>query len=369
MASYHKAVAIKSEFAEAHNNLGGALRDLRKMGEAVASYHKALAIKPDYAEAHFNLGNALKGLGKLDEAVASYHKALAIKPDFVQANFNLGNVLKDLGRLDEAIECPKRADPGTAYQNLSATLLEYYYRKRDREEFERHLERISKNQQFNFQAASVSAFVSHQLGTRNSYKFCDDPVDLVAVYDLLDAGDVSPDLITEIETAVENNTGNEQFLPGHISPGFKSSGNLFVEKFPFVETLEQVIRRCVGSFVQQRNHNQSRLFRDWPTEYVLDGWYVRLLKGGEITSHVHEGGWLSGVFYVRVPAEKENNAGNIEFTLHGYDLPVIRDDFPSRIVTTQPGRLVLFPSSLPHRVFPFSENQERIGISFDIVPA
>jgi len=35
----------------------------------------------------------------------------------------------------------------------------------------------------------------------------------------------------------------------------------------------------------------------------------------------------------------------------------------------QPGRLVLFPSSLPHRVFPFSENQERISISFDIVPA
>jgi len=75
------------------------------------------------------------------------------------------------------------------------------------------------------------------------------------------------------------------------------------------------------------------------------------------------------VFYVRVPVEKENAAGNIEFTLHGYDLPVIRDDFPSRVVTTQPGLLVLFPSSLPHRVLPFSENQERISIAFDMVPA
>ena len=134
------------------------------------------------------------------------------------------------------------------------------------------------------------------------------------------------------------------------------------------EHLEQVIRSCIGSFVQQHNNNQGRLFNDWPAEYILDGWYIRLLKGGEITAHTHQG-WLSGVLYLRVPVEKKNNAGNIEFTLQGYDLPVVRNDFPRQVVTTQPGRLVLFPSSLPHRVFPFSEKQERLSIAFDIVPA
>ncbi|MFP6756462.1 MAG: putative 2OG-Fe(II) oxygenase [Alphaproteobacteria bacterium] len=34
----------------------------------------------------------------------------------------------------------------------------------------------------------------------------------------------------------------------------------------------------------------------------------------------------------------------------------------------KPTRLVLFHSSLPHRVFPFSENKKRISIAFDIVP-
>ena len=92
-----------------------------------------------------------------------------------------------------------------------------------------------------------------------------------------------------------------------------------------------------------------------------------MLSGGDITAHVHQG-WLSGTFYVRVPAKKENDAGNIEFTLHAWDLPVVRDDFPRRIVATKPGRLVLFPSSLPHRVLPFSEGQERISIAFDIIP-
>ena len=70
-----------------------------------------------------------------------------------------------------------------------------------------------------------------------------------------------------------------------------------------------------------------------------------------------------------VPKENRNDAGNIEFTLNGYDMPIIRDDFPRQVVTTKPGRMVLFPSSLPHRVIPFSENQERISIAFDIVPS
>ena len=36
--------------------------------------------KPDYADAHSNLGNALKEEGRLDEAVASYHRALELNP-------------------------------------------------------------------------------------------------------------------------------------------------------------------------------------------------------------------------------------------------------------------------------------------------
>jgi tetratricopeptide (TPR) repeat protein len=109
VASYHKALAIKPNYSKAHNNLGIALQDLGKLDEAVASYHKALAIKPDFPEAHNNLGNALKDLWKLDEAVASYRKALALNPDYAKAHYNLGIALQDLGRQEEAFACRRRA--------------------------------------------------------------------------------------------------------------------------------------------------------------------------------------------------------------------------------------------------------------------
>ena len=46
-----------------------------KLDEAVACCRRALELKPDYAEAHYNLGIALKDQGKLDEAVACYRRA------------------------------------------------------------------------------------------------------------------------------------------------------------------------------------------------------------------------------------------------------------------------------------------------------
>ena len=123
VACYRRALELKPDYAEAHNNLGNALKDQGKLDEAVACYRRALELKPDYAEAHNNLGNALKDQGKLDEAVACYRRALELKPDYAEAHNNLGVALKDQGKLDEAVACYRRAlelkpDYAEAHNNL-----------------------------------------------------------------------------------------------------------------------------------------------------------------------------------------------------------------------------------------------------------
>ncbi len=46
------------------------------------SYRRALLLKPDYPEIHNNLGYALQEQGKLDEAVESYHETLSLQAGF-----------------------------------------------------------------------------------------------------------------------------------------------------------------------------------------------------------------------------------------------------------------------------------------------
>ncbi len=55
------------------------------LAEALANYDKAIALKPDFAQAHNNRGTALQDLNRPAEALASYEKAITLKPDFAQA--------------------------------------------------------------------------------------------------------------------------------------------------------------------------------------------------------------------------------------------------------------------------------------------
>ncbi|HKN72988.1 MAG TPA: tetratricopeptide repeat-containing glycosyltransferase family protein [Terriglobales bacterium] len=104
VACYERALALRPELAEAHHSMGNVLQamnlqaidlqtiDLQtqnedKLDEAVACYERALALKPGYAQAHYNLGCALRSLGKVDEALVQFRRALALQPDYAQAGF------------------------------------------------------------------------------------------------------------------------------------------------------------------------------------------------------------------------------------------------------------------------------------------
>jgi protein O-GlcNAc transferase len=128
-ASYRRALKIKPDYAEAHSNLGNVLKDLGRLDEAVASYRRSIALKPSSAETHNSLGIALKDLGQSGEAVASYRQALALKPDYADAHYNMGNVLKELGQLSDAVASYRRAiefkpNFALAHNNLGTALQE-----------------------------------------------------------------------------------------------------------------------------------------------------------------------------------------------------------------------------------------------------
>jgi tetratricopeptide (TPR) repeat protein len=128
VAAYRRFLNLQPNDAEAHNNLGVALKSLGHLNEAVICHETALRLQPNYPEAHNNLGAALRQQGKIEEAIISYQQALKIKPDYAQAHSNLGNALQQAGRGREAIACYSQAlryQPNyiDAYYNLGITLM------------------------------------------------------------------------------------------------------------------------------------------------------------------------------------------------------------------------------------------------------
>lgn len=100
-ASRH-AIALKPDYAEAHNSLAVALDVQNRRGEAVEAAEKAIALKPDYVEAHINLGNVHMRGGDLDRAKSAYERALAISPQNAMARANLAAALRRRGDLAAA---------------------------------------------------------------------------------------------------------------------------------------------------------------------------------------------------------------------------------------------------------------------------
>ena len=76
MRHYQRALELKPDYAEAHNNWGAALATRGRIDEAIGHYQQALQINPGYAQAHYNLGLALAARGRTDEAAAHYRTAL-----------------------------------------------------------------------------------------------------------------------------------------------------------------------------------------------------------------------------------------------------------------------------------------------------
>jgi hypothetical protein len=113
----YRAQTERGGNARSHYNLGNALGELGRPGEAAAEYRRALALDPALMPAQLNLGGALMAEGRLDEAIAQLERVIALAPGSAPAHSNLGDALAQKGQLDRAIARYREAlalDPGFA---------------------------------------------------------------------------------------------------------------------------------------------------------------------------------------------------------------------------------------------------------------
>lgn len=101
---FDHALKLNPDNFVAHYNLGGALRDIGKIDEAILHFSESRRLKPDYADTNNNLANLLLSKGQFDDSIFLYHEALKLKPDDADFNYNLALALEKQGKPDKALE-------------------------------------------------------------------------------------------------------------------------------------------------------------------------------------------------------------------------------------------------------------------------
>lgn len=97
--------------AESEYNRGVRARVAKDWATAVSAFHHVLALRSDFPDAWNELGYALRNQGRYAESLDAYHEALRLRPDFPEALEYLGEAYVKLGRLDDARRILERLRP------------------------------------------------------------------------------------------------------------------------------------------------------------------------------------------------------------------------------------------------------------------
>ena len=94
---------------------------------------------------------------------------------------------------------------------------------------------------------------------------------------------------------------------------------------PFISKFKIMLEKAVERYIRDLSINSNHPFLLRKVEgFNIDSCWVNFLEPGDFqANHIHDKGWLSGVYYLDEPKVEKNkaNAGWIEFNRSGYKLP------------------------------------------------
>jgi protein O-mannosyl-transferase len=99
-----RAIVLRPDYPEAHNNLGLALTQSGRPGDAIPHLEMSLRLKPNSFRTHNNFGIALAGSGRVEDALRAFERAAALNPALPNIHENWARALVLLGRNAEAEE-------------------------------------------------------------------------------------------------------------------------------------------------------------------------------------------------------------------------------------------------------------------------
>lgn len=332
--------------AKAHSILAQTMSIGDRRGEAVIAARRAAELEPGNALFQEQLADLYAKTGDDDAAEATARRALDLGGSQARPAGILGAALLGLNRPHEAIEWCQlaleldRRGLATSESAAAANLYVAYLK--------------------DGQADAASRLVDlknlvylHKITTPDEYEN-------IAAFN------------EELAEAIQSHPSLRWNPSGYVTRGGAITGNLLLQPSVIFGAMEGAIRNGIEGFSASLTNDPAHYFqRDLARRYRMVMWAVILNQEGFLETHIHEGAWISGVYYVSIPEFKNSSGaeqpGAIEFGRpskhHNMD-----EGSETRVVEPSDGSLVLFPASMFHRTIPFEADAKRICISFNCFP-
>ncbi|TVS09067.1 MAG: hypothetical protein EA417_21195 [Gammaproteobacteria bacterium] len=337
---YEKVLAVVPEHAGAHTSLAMIHQATGDLDSARARMDLALEHLPNHAGFWLNSGAIDRARGDDAAAVAAHERAIELDPDLAAASYNLCALHLAANRAQEAVAvCTRRLAHAPRDSRALA--------------FKAHALEAAGD------LASADALLDHKHFVRHyRLKPPKGHPNLESFNKALGAHiQRHPTLERDASGRTRNGYRTGELLKGRLGP-----------MAAFKRQIEKAIRQYRKELPIEPQHPFTAAA---PRRHRISSWALLLQSGGHEAAHMHPQGWLTGIYYVQLPAgmgaEDESQAGWLEFGRPGADLHV-----PSapriRRVAPREGRLYLFPSYFYHGTLPFPHSRPQISISFDVQP-
>lgn len=379
---YADAVRLKPDFVEAHYNRGNALKAIGKPRDAIDSYRRALDLNPELAPAHHNLGSVFQALEDWDEAEACYRRVLEIAPDAADTHRNLGVVMEksgDLAAAEVAYRAALDLNPGwpLALSNLVPVLFEQGKAGDAFAACDAWLRSVPGD----MQALALKAAAFNETGDARGRdalldydRFVEvrrwDPPEGYASVDAFNAA-LAEHVLAHPTLKVPPTDD-----PTYHHPKLQISEELLAEPHPGaglgpMAELGAMMEQAVAEYLAARPADAGHPFlANPPAKFRISSWAAVLRGAGNLVPHIHLDGYLSGVYYVRIPGVVASGGGKAGWFELGRPPGEIqfRAEPSTRPIQPEEGLMILFPAYFYHGTIPFDSDEIRISIAFDVVP-
>ena len=303
-------------------------------------YQKVTQLYPSQFLGYYNLGRFYQTLGRVDEARQAFEMCLKLVPNAPEAK-------KALNELDAAAN-------HSASSTQDEDGLQGCYSAIEAKQWQLACDRLRALQHHVDHIRWVAAICElpqewqSEFGNPTTYE----PSHLVQTTQLFKTTDgLLTTLIEEIrnlDSLVWNRAGKP------TREGFQTHEILAGGSTAAIRTLNQSLTMLLKSYIEK---GPDLPLTVQPDPDSISGWGVILKTSGYQKRHIHPEANISGVLYLSVDettASETSPEGNLLFST------------PNPLqITPKAGRVVLFPSFLPHETIPFTSTAERICIAFN----